>query len=126
MSAATITLSNSLLDQVLRAIPYTAPGNVYLALFTTAPTSSGGGTEVVGGSYTRAQLTFTAASGGATSNANQVQIIGMPSVTVVGLAVMSASTGGTMLFYGNLLTPKTTNAGDTFTVQANSLNIALS
>jgi hypothetical protein len=126
MSSATITLANSLLDQVLRAIPYTAPGNVYLALFTTAPTSSGGGTEVTGGSYSRPQITFTAASGGATSNANLLQILGMPAVTVVGLAVMSASSGGTMLFYGNLLTAKTTNAGDTFVVQPNSLNIALS
>lgn len=126
MPAATITLANSLLDQVLRAVPYTAPGSVYLALFTTAPTATGGGTEVTGGSYSRATLTFTASSGGATTNANQVQIVGMPAVTVVGLAIMSASTGGTMLFYGNLLTAKTTNSGDTFTVQANNLNVALS
>lgn len=126
MAAATITLANSLLDQVLRAQPYTPPGSVFLALFTTQPTSSGGGTEVTGGSYVRAGLTFTASSGGATSNANQVQITGMPAVSVVGLAVMSASIGGTMLFYGALLTPKTTNAGDTFTVKANDLNIALS
>lgn len=126
MAAATITLANSLLDQILRAVSYTPPGSVYLALFTTSPTSSGGGTEVVGGSYARVALTFAATSGGATSNAAQVQILNMPAVTVVGMAVMSASSGGTMLFYGNLLTPKPTNAGDTFTVKANDLNIALS
>jgi len=129
MPAATTTLASSLLNQVLRAAPYTPPGNVYLALFTVAPTASGGGTEVVGGSYARAPLTFNTSTDGTTSNANLVQITGMPAVTVVGLGVMSATTGtvaSTMLFYGTLLTPKTTNSGDTFTCQVSSLNIALS
>lgn len=125
MAATTITLANQLLNAVLRNTAYASPAGVYLALFTSAPTAAGGGTEVIGGSYVRPAITFAAPSGGATSNTNAMSITGMPAATIVGMAVMSAASGGTMLFYGSLLTPKPTNAGDTFTTNAGDLNLAL-
>lgn len=125
MPAMTLDLSNSLLDTVLRQTTYISPAGVYLACFTTDPTSTGGGTEVTGGSYLRPLITFTTPSGGATANANEINIIGMPAVTIRGLAVMSSSSAGQMLFYGSLITPKVANAGDTFTVKIGDLNIAL-
>src|SRR4051812_40747674 len=109
----TISLSNSLLNAVLRQTSYISPAGVYLAAFTTSPTSAGGGTEVIGGDYVRPLLTFTAPSGGSCSNANEVNVLGMPAVTVRGLAIMSAPSAGTMLFFGVLANPKTTNDGDT-------------
>lgn len=125
MPAMTISLSNSLLNAVLRQTTYTSPAGAYLAVFTTAPNASGGGTEVSGGSYFRPSITFTVPTSGSTANANQLDITSMPAVTVVGMAVMTASTAGSMLFYGSLLTPKQVNAGDTFTVKAGDFNVAL-
>lgn len=125
MPAATTSLANSLLNAVLRNTAYTSPATVYLAVFTSAPTAAGGGTEVIGGSYVRQAITFAAPSGGAATNAAQISIAGMPACTVYGLAIMGAASSGTMLFYGALATPKPVNAGDTFKVNAGDLNIAL-
>jgi hypothetical protein len=124
-AAMTIDLSNSLLNAVLRQTSYTSPAGVYLACFTTDPTATGGGTEVTGGSYLRPLVTFNTPSGGTCSNANELNIVGMPAVTVRGLALMSASSAGQMLFYGSLTQPKVSNAGDTFTVKVGDLNVAL-
>ena len=52
-------LENKLIDHVFRGTAYTAPGTVYVALFTSACSDSAGGTEVSGGSYARAALTTT-------------------------------------------------------------------
>lgn len=127
MPALTINTANALLNAVLRSTTYTSPGAVYLAAYTTAPSAAAGtGVEVTGGSYARAQITFGAAANGACSNAAEIDITGMPAVTIRGLAIMDASTGGNMLFYGVLATPKSTNAGDTLVVKVNDLNCALS
>lgn len=125
MAALTATLANALINATLRSTSYTSPGAVYLACFTTSPTVTGGGTEVFGGSYARVTVTFAAPTNGTTSNTNEVDILGMPAATVVGLAVMDASSGGNMLYFGNLQTAKTTNAGDTFTIKVGDLSIAL-
>lgn len=125
MPALTNTLANSLINAVLRATAYTSPGTVYLGVYTTAPAANGSGTEVTGGSYTRVAMTFAAPSGGVTSNTNEVDIIGMPAVTIRGLALMDSSSSGTMLFYGSLATPKTTNARDTFTVKLGDFSVAM-
>lgn len=126
MPALTNSLANSLLNAVLRSASYISPGTVYLAAYTSAPAANGTGTEVTGGSYARVAMTFVAPNGGVTYNVNEVDILGMPAVTIRGLALLDASTGGNMLFYGSLAAPKTTNAGDTFTVKAGDLNISLS
>jgi hypothetical protein len=125
VAAATITLANSLLTAVLRGGTYTTPGTVYLALYTSAPTATGAGTEVTGGSYVRLACSFSAAANGAVSNAAELDFTNMPATTVRGMALMDASSAGNMLFYGALATPKTTNAGDTFTVKLGDLSIAL-
>lgn len=121
-SIATAT-ANSVMNYVLRGTAYTPPASFYIALFTTACTNSATGTEVTGGSYVRKAVTFNAAASGACTNVADVTITGMPAATVVSVAVMSASTGGTHLFYGTI--SKTTNAGDTFTIRAGDLNIGL-
>ena len=55
-------LDNALLEAALRAVSYTSPATVYVALYTAAPGPTGGGTEVSGGSYARTACTFGAAS----------------------------------------------------------------
>ena len=124
MPAAATTLSNSLLNLVLRNVAYTPPANTFLALFSSPVTAAGGGTEVTGGSYARRQIAWNAAANGAIVNTADLAILGMPAVTVTHLAVMSAATGGVMLFYGALNPTKAANAGDTFTIRAGDLNVA--
>lgn len=125
MAAATITLANQLLNAVLRGTSYTSPGTVYLALYTSAPGANGTGTEATGGSYGRLPITFSAPANGATSNAAELDFTNMPAATIRGMAIVDASSAGNMLFYGVLTTPKSTNAGDTFTVKLGDLSVAL-
>lgn len=106
-------LENKLLDHVLGGSDYTRPGTVYIALFTTAPSDTGGGTEVSGGAYARASVTnnatnWPAASGGAKSNG---QAISFPTSTaawgtVVAFGIYDAVSGGNLLYWGELTSSK--------------------
>ena len=118
-------LENKLLDHFLGTTAYTMPSPVYVALFTVAPTDAGGGTEVTGGSYARKTVTFTAASGGATSNTSNIDFTGMPAATTVAIAVFDALTSGNMLVHGTLTTNKTTDAGDTLRIATGDLDISI-
>lgn len=113
--------ANSLLNYTLRGTAYTPPSTLWVALFTTPCTNSATGTEVTGGSYVRKQVTFNAAAGGACTNVADITILGMPAASIVSMAIMSASSAGTHLFYGAVT--KTTNSGDTFTIRAGDLNV---
>jgi hypothetical protein len=44
---------------------------------------------------------------------------------VTHLALMDASTGGNVLFYGALTTSKTVSSGDQFTISSGNLSISL-
>lgn len=121
----------ALLNAVYHGDNYTAPGSLYVALFTSAPSQAGtGGTEVSGGSYARKAVTFSAASGGgpaSTSNNAQVQF---PTAsadwgTVVSAAIFSAATGGAMLDVGALASSKKIESGDTLIFPVSSISITL-
>jgi hypothetical protein len=127
MSAASDYLENELLDHALGTGAFTAPSNVYLALFTSDPTDAGTGTEVSGGGYVRQAATFAAASGGsASTNAT----ITFPTATgnygtVTHVGLFDASTSGNLLFHGAVTTSKTIETGDTFQVSSGNLTITL-
>jgi len=119
-------LETEVLDHVFGGNAYTAPGTLYLALFTTDNTDSGGGTEVSGGAYARQTIAFTV-SGNTASNSADVEF---PTATanygtVVAVAVMDASTGGNQLAYAGLSSDKTIETGDVFRVPAGDLDITL-
>lgn len=118
-------LENKLLDHFLGTTAYTMPSPVYVALFTVAPGDAGGGTEVTGGSYARQTATFTAASGGATSNSANIDFTGMPAATTVAIALFDNLTGGNMLVHGTLTTNKQTDAGDTLRIATGDLDISI-
>jgi hypothetical protein len=118
-------LENKLIDHFLGTTSYTMPADVYVGLFTVAPSDSGGGTEVSGGSYARQIATFTAASGGATSNDSNLDFTGMPSATVVAIAIFDNLTSGNMLLHGTLTVNKTTDAGDTLRIATGDLDISI-
>lgn len=118
-------LENKLLDHFLGTTTYTKPTTAYLALYTVAPTDSTSGTEVAGGSYARQVVTFSAASGGATSNNSNVDFSGMPACTVVAVAVLDALTSGNILVYGPLTANKTVDAGDILRIATGDLDITI-
>jgi hypothetical protein len=119
MAGKSDDLENKLLDHVLGGGDYTRLATVYAALFTAAPSDSGGGTEVSGGSYARVAITnnatnFPAASGGAKANGTEI-IFPAPSANwgvVTSFALMSASSGGVILYWGLITPNKTVNNGD--------------
>src|SRR4030042_1987137 len=103
-------LELELLDHVFGKGAYTPP-TIYVALFTVAPTDTGGGTEVSGGSYARkstAAADWNTAASGATSNANDITFVEATGDwgTVVAFALFDASTAGNMLYWGDLTTSK--------------------
>lgn len=118
-------LEDALLDAVLRNTAYSSPATVYLALFSTATTDAGGGTEVVGGSYARQAVTFGAPSAGSCSNTANVEFTNMPAVTVSHVAVCDASNGGNFLFHGALDSSVAVTAGNTFRVSTGNLTCTL-
>ena len=118
-------LENKVLDHFLGTTAYTMPTTVYIALYTAAPNDAGGGTEVTGGSYARQVSTFTSASGGATSNATNVDFTSMPASTVVAIGVHDALTAGNLLVWGTLSSNKALDAGDTLRIATGDLDISI-
>ena len=141
MSAMSDYLENKLIDQLFRAQSAPSTATLYVGLLTAAPSDSGGGTEVSGGSYSRVAVASslanwagtqaagsTAASsgtGGQTSN-NGAITFPTPTAgwgTVTHFGIYDASSGGNLLFWGALTIAKTVNQADTVTFPAASLSI---
>lgn len=116
-------LEDNSIDHLLRNQSFTPTASVYLALFTTATTDAGGGTEVTGGSYAPQAITFSAAASGATSNTAAVTFTNMPAATVTHAAIVDATTGWNMLFHGALTASKTTTAGQTLTFAIGDIDV---
>ena len=117
-------LENKVLDHILGTTSYTMP-TTYLALYTVAPTDSTSGTEVTGGSYARQAISFNAASSGAAANDANVDFSGMPTATVVAVAICDALTSGNILIYGSLTSSRSVVSGDTLRISSGDLSISL-
>jgi len=134
-------LENKLVDQLFRGQTAPTTTTLYVALLTAAPSDSGGGTEVTGGSYARVAVTSSLANwagtqaaastvassgtGGQTSN-NAAITFPTPTATwgtVTHFGIYDASSGGNLLFWGALTISKTINQSDTVTFPAASLSI---
>ena len=155
MSAASNFLEDKLLDHTLRysTAPYTAPSTIYVALFSdsgsgvaaalesnttgTDATNKWGYYEINAGAYARQSVTFAAAGTTTTGTIETNSTVSFPVASadyqtagstgnvVTHIALMDASTGGNVLFYGALTTNKTVSSGDQFTVSTGNLSISL-
>lgn len=112
---------NRILDLRFGDGTYTKPATVYVALFTASPTVAGGGTEVAGGSYARAAVTndltnFPDAAAGVKSNAVAIAFAQASALwgTVVAVGIFDAASGGNLLDFAPMTTPRTVQSGDTF------------
>ncbi len=125
MAAKSVYLDNALINHVLRNSSLASPAAVYAALFTVIPTPSTSGTEVTGGSYARQAVTFGAPASGVSTNSAPVAF---PTASagwgsVVAVAIMDDVTGGNILYFGALGTPKTIALDDTASFAALALSI---
>jgi hypothetical protein len=122
-------LEDKVLDHVFGGNAYTAPTTLYVALYTVAPTDTGGGTEVSGGAYARQTAAFTV-SGTSPTTASNSAAVEYPTATanygtVVAVGVFDASSGGNLLAYANLDTSKVVSTGDVFRFNTGDLDITL-
>lgn len=106
------------------------PATVYAALFTVAPTSVGGGTEVTGGSYARVAITnnttnWPAASGGVKSNGTAIVFPAATASwgTVVFCALFDAAVAGNLVCGGDLTQNRVVPSGDTAQILAGQLTL---
>jgi hypothetical protein len=111
------------LDRALGAQAFTDPATVYIALFTSAPSASGGGTEVTGGSYARKSVTNNNTNFPDSVLGTGEKFLGVEQSfaaatanwgTITHAALFDAASGGNMLHYGPLAVPVTINNGDIF------------
>jgi len=121
-------LEDKVLDHVFGGVAYTQPTK-HVALYTVAPTDTGGGTEVTGGAYARQTSTFTV-SGTNPTTATSAAAVEYPTATanygtVVAVGILDASSGGNLLAYANLTASKVVSTGDVFRFDAGDIDITL-
>lgn len=109
-----------------KADPPTSIGARYVALFTAAPSDTGGGTEVTGGAYARkstAAADWNTAATGSTSNANAITFVTATASwgTATHWGVFDAATAGNLIRWAVLTNSKTIGSGDTASFAAGAL-----
>jgi hypothetical protein len=120
------TFETTTLQWLFTTTSVTRPTAWYLALYTVAPTDTGGGTECSGTSYARQSFTMTVSGDTATNSANiEFPTAGSSWGTIVAVGVFTAVTGGDLIAYGNLTTSKAIDTGDVFRIPAGDLDITL-
>lgn len=109
--------------------------NMYVALFTVAPTDSTTGTEVTGGSYARVAVVRTGAGFNAATGTlaltDNTGVITFPTATaswgtVVAFGICSSLAGALstdLIYWGDLTASKTVGSGDTASFAAGTLDI---
>lgn len=126
MSSFSDYAENAILNHVFRNVALTSPAAVYLALYTTAPTDAGGGTEVSGGGYARQAITFGAPASGVISNTSAVSLTatGANFGTITAVGVFDAASGGNLVAWDGIVSA-TINDGDTISFPIGEIDISL-
>lgn len=121
------TAENRVVDWLfgLPATPVTTPLKV--ALVTAAGSDTAAGTEVTGGSYTRKNITVSAAVSGGTSNSADLLWTGMPACTVVGWEVWDNAGTPVRIWWGAITEgSRVCVAGDELRISAGGLTLSAS
>ena len=129
MAALSDYAEKLILDWMMTAGSATRPTSWYVALFTAAPSDSGGGTEVTGSGYARQSVTFDAGSspGGTTQNSGAVSFTasGGNFGTVTHIGIFDAVSGGNLLWHGAMTASKTINDGETLEFSAGNIDLTI-
>lgn len=127
MSSKSDYLEQKMLEYVLGKETFTVPDTLYFGLWITGleNTSTGSsGTEVTGSGYGRVAVDNNSTTWGVSGvdgsgiRKNKIAIT-FPAAaedwgTVTQVGICDATTGGNLLFYGNLSTPRTILSGNTY------------
>lgn len=122
--AVGVTLANSVLDFTLRS-----NFDLFLSLHTAEPEvgASPDAHEVTGTGYAREALIdadWAPAAGGETATVNQISFpaAGGSWGTVTHVGLWDALTGGNLLWWGEMVTPKVVGSGDTIAFPVGNLS----
>ena len=129
MSAFSDYSEKLLLDWLMTSGSATRPTAWYVALYTAAPSDSGGGTEVSGNGYVRKAVAFDAAStpGGTTSNTGAVSFTASGGAwgTITHIGIFTAETSGNLLWHGGLTASKAVGDGDTIEFAIGNIDLTV-
>ena len=129
MAALSDYAEKLLLDWMMTNGSATRPTAWYVALYTAAPSDSGGGTEVSGSGYARQAVTFDAAStpGGTTSNTGAVSFTaaGGSWGTITHIGIHDALSSGNLLWHGSMTASKTIADGDTLEFAIGNIDLTI-
>jgi len=115
----------ALLDAICNAADYTAPTGFYVKLHTGDPGAAG--TSNAATETTRQSAAMDAASGGTITSGSDVTWTNVStSETYSHVSFWSAASSGTFLGSDDLEVARDVNAGDTFTIAAGDIDLALS
>jgi len=118
-------LENVVINHLLRNQPFTPPAQLYLALFTTAPTDTAPGTEPSGGGYARQPFAFGPPTGNPARASNTADILfpvaTAPWGTVTHVGIFDAATGGNMLGWAPLSASANIQVNDQLKIPAGQL-----
>jgi len=122
-------LNNKLLDHIFKTTSFSVPTNIYVALYSVAPTAAGGGTELTGDGYARVVMdAWDASSSAATENTNAITYAaasGSDWSEAVAYGLFDALTGGNFLGWGDLTVSKTVTVGDTAEFAAGAIDVTI-
>lgn len=122
-------LEDKILKHVFTNTAYTAPSTIYVGLFTVAPSDTGGGTEVSGGSYARKSAAFSVSGTGTlatNSAAVEFDVATGSWGTIVAIGLFDALTTGNMIAWADLTASKSITSGDVLRIPTGDLDITLS
>jgi hypothetical protein len=131
MSALSNFLANELLDHVLLGLAYSAPADVYVALFTSSTGLEAGDPaacdEVSGGGYGRVAATFSAGSDSASANTAEVAFSEASADwgEITHFAICDAATEGKILLWAELTNSRIVLTGDVARFKTGVLTVAL-
>ena len=118
-----------LLDWLMTNGTATRPTAWYVALYTAAPSDSGGGTEVSGNGYAREAVTFAAATspGGTTSNSGAVSFTASGGAwgSITHIGIHDAVSGGHLLWHGSMTASKNVADGDTLEFSIGNIDLTI-
>ena len=126
MTAASDYMETNVLKWALTTATVTRPTTWYVALFTTATTDAGGGTEVSGGSYARQAVTFSVTGDTASNTGNVLFPVATAAWgTITHVAVYDSLTTGNSLFHGAATSSKVIDTGDAYLINTSNLQVTL-
>lgn len=136
MSAASNYTEKNIIDALLRGVAFPLPTKTYISLHTSNPGETGANevTTAAWPQYSRVEAEqgtaigtgWTAPADGTSKNTKQLMypsMNGTSDLTVTHWAIYDAKTGGNMLVYAPLQTPRTLKTGDIFVFDTQTLTV---